>query len=134
MKNTFGKLVLASAVAAIAALSSTSAIAASEPAATVNVPFSFTVHGRTLPAGVYRVAWDPSGNLITLRNKAAVESFLWNPGSSKAADGRLVMRFEQHGRECALESIRYGDVSTPRLTTRDSRRGEATPISIAVGQ
>ena len=67
MKNTFSKIVLASAVVAAAAFTSIPAMAASEDAANINVPFNFTVHGKTLPAGAYKIRWDENGNYVTLQ-------------------------------------------------------------------
>jgi hypothetical protein len=134
MKNTFSRIVLASAVAAAAAFTSIPAMAASEGAANVNVPFSFTVHGKSLPAGTYKVRWDDSGNFVTLQNKSAIETFLWSPNSAPTADGRVTMRFEPQGSGLALQSIHYGAMSTSRLTQKTRKYDDDSAVRVSVGQ
>jgi len=134
MKSTFSKLVLASAIVAAAAFTSIPAMAASKGAASVNIPFSFTVHGKSLPAGTYQVRWDGSGNFVTMQSNTAVETFLWNPNASKTADRRVTMRFEPQGQGLALQSIQYGAMTTPRLIKKTREDEEILSVSRSEGQ
>jgi hypothetical protein len=134
MKSTFSKVVLASAIAAAAAFTSIPAMAATEGAASVKVPFSFTVHGKSLPAGTYQVRWDGPGNFVTIQNSNAVETFLWSPNASAAADQRVTMRFEPKGQGLALQSIQNGAMSTPRLTSKSRHNEEIPQLERSEGQ
>ncbi len=134
MKSTFSKFVLASAVVAAAAFTSIPAMAASEGAATVNVPFSFTVHGKSLPAGTYKVRWDGTGNFVTIQNGNAVDTFIWNPNGIAAADQRVIMKFEEHGQAHTLQSIQSDSMTTPRLTQKPRKNGESAPAGMSTGQ
>jgi hypothetical protein len=135
MKSTFSKFVLASAVvAAAAAFTAIPAMAATESAANINVPFSFTVHGKSLPAGTYQVRWDGTGNFVTMQNSTAVQTFLWRPTESATTDRRVILRFEEHGQQHVLQSIRYGAMTTPQLTRKARKNEEISPLYRSEGQ
>jgi hypothetical protein len=134
MKNTFSIFVLASAVVAAAAFTSIPAMAASGGTASVNVPFSFTVNGKSHPAGNYQVRWDGTDNFVTVQSSTAIETFLWNPNASPTADRRVTMRFEPQGQGFALQSIQYGAMTTPRLTTKTRPNEEIVTLSRSEGQ
>jgi hypothetical protein len=134
MKNTFSKFVLASAVVAAAAFTSIPAMAAVEGAASINVPFSFTVHGKSLPAGTYKVRWDGSGNFVTLQNGSAIETFVWSPDQTAAADRRVNMRFEEHSQGYALQSIQYGAMTTSQLTKKTRKSEDDELVHVSAGQ
>jgi hypothetical protein len=134
MKSTFSKIVLASAVVAAVAFTSNPAMAATEGAASVNVPFSFTAHGKSLPAGTYKVRWDSTRNFVTVQSNNAVETFLWSPNASPSADRRVTMRFEPQGQGLALQSIQYGAMTTPRLTKKTGQNEEFPPVYRSEGQ
>ena len=135
MKSTFSKIVLASAVvAAAAAFTSIPAMAATEGAANINVPFSFTVHGKTLPAGIYQVRWDGSGDFVTMQSSTAVQTFLWRPDESATTDRRVTLRFEEHGQQHVLKSIQYGAMTTPQLTRKARKNEEIAPLYRSEGQ
>jgi hypothetical protein len=134
MKSTFSKFVLASAIVAAAAFTSIPAMAASKGATNVNVPFSFTVHGKTLPAGIYQVRWDGSGDFVTMQSSTAVETFLWSPIGSAKADRRVTLRFEPQGQGLALQSIQYGALTTPQLTKKTRESEDIALIDGSAGQ
>jgi hypothetical protein len=134
MKSTISKIVLASAIVAAAALTSIPAMAATEGAARINVPFSFTVHGKSLPAGTYQVRWDGTGNFVTMQNSTAVETFIWSPNASATADRRVTLKFEPQGQGLALQSIENGAMTTPRLTKKTRQNEEIAPVSRSEGQ
>lgn len=112
MKSTVHTLILASAVIAAVALATTAAKAET----TLKVPFSFTVAGKTLPAGEYSVRKD-NGNIVTLRSLEARKSFTWiaGPGEPNPTDNHIVLKFDEAGETHALRSIQYGAVVTSRL-------------------
>jgi hypothetical protein len=134
MKNTFSKFVLASAVVAAAAFTSIPAMAATEGAASINVPFSFTVHGKSLPAGTYQVRWDGTGNFVTIKSSTAVETFIGSPQQSVSADRRVTMRFEPQGQQQALQSIQYGAMTTSQLSKKTRKSEDGAPLDRSAGQ
>jgi len=129
MQSKFGTFVLASAVMAAAAFTSIPAEAVASGATTVNVPFSFTVHGKSLPAGEYRVQWDGLSNFVTLcgKDKDAVQSFIWYPSESATTDNHVTMKFVEDGRQQALQSIQYGTLATPKLVKHTNKNEDVSP-------
>jgi hypothetical protein len=127
MQSKFGTFVLASAVMAAAAFSTIPAQAATSGATTVNVPFSFTVHGKSLPAGEYRVQWDGASNFVTLSNRDAVQSFVWYPSETATVDNRVTMKFVEDGQGQALQAIQYGALTTPKLVRKTNRNEDVSP-------
>ena len=73
MQSMFRKVVMAAAVGVFATLAASTANAENK----VNVPFSFQVAGKTLPAGNYNISHDSTGSFVTLRNVNATQSFTW---------------------------------------------------------
>jgi hypothetical protein len=134
MKNTFSKFVLASAIAAAVAFTTIPAMAETPGSVSVNVPFSFTVHGKTLPAGTYQVRWDGTGNFVTMQNGTAVETFLWSPDKSAKADQRVIMLFEKQGKDNTLESIQCGAKTTLPLSQKIAKSEGNAIANQAVGQ
>lgn len=126
MQSKLSALVLASAVMA-AALTSIPAMASVSGATTVNVPFSFTVKGNTLPAGQYRVQRDSSGSFLTLQGKNGGKSFVWVANVAAGSDNRVVLRFADDGQMHALESIQFGPMVTPRLARHTGKSEDITP-------
>jgi len=134
MKSTFSRFVLASAVVAAAAFTSIPAMAAAADSVSINVPFSFTVHGKSLPAGTYQVRWEGTGNFVTMQNGTAVETFLWNSYETAKADPRVTLKFKEQGQDHALQSIQYGAMTTPRLTPKTRKNEETAPSYAPMGQ
>ena len=87
------KSILAAIVVTTAALS-THAAKAETP---LNVPFSFTVAGQTLPAGEYTAQQDTFHNVVILRNKTASKSFTY---ALRPGDGVELMEGDQA--DCGL--------------------------------
>ncbi len=113
MQSIFKKVVLASAIVAAAALAANPAMAST----TVNVPFSFAVAGKILPAGSYRVERDSTGSFVTLASQKLSQSFTWilSPGHPDPTDRKIALRFEDRDRTHVLESIQFGSMVTPKL-------------------
>ena len=83
----------------------------------VNVPFSFTVSGQTMPAGLYMVKQDTFHNMVTLRNQDASKSFTCTlqPGDYDPSQVRVSLKFESSGDSHVLRGIRFGSKTTSRL-------------------
>ena len=113
MRFNFRLFVLAPAVLAAAALATTSAMAETR----VNVPFNFTVDGKTCPAGQYVLLRDPAHNFITLLGKNAPVGFNWilGPGDGKVKESNLTLSFARQDQGYALESIQFGSLTTHKL-------------------
>jgi hypothetical protein len=111
---------------AAAALATNTAMAAT----TLNVPFSFTVAGKSLPAGDYLVQKDISGNTVTLRSEKSTDSLTWviGPGDPSPSDNRIQLQFNQSASGHVLRTIQYGALITSRLD-RDGKRADHIPSS-----
>ncbi|HEY3705884.1 MAG TPA: hypothetical protein VGL22_12520 [Terracidiphilus sp.] len=123
MRSTLSKLLLVPAIAAAAALLSQTA-----KAETLQVPFSFSVMGKTFPAGEYKVATDQNANFVTLELTDGSRSItrILGPGSPEPRDHRVVLRFETTGSNYSLESIQFGGSITPNLIKHSHRTEEAS--------
>jgi len=107
------KPILAAVVITTASLSAHMAKAET----TLNVPFSFTVSGQTMPAGVYAVKQDTFHNVVILRNQDASKSFSYTlrPGDTSANEIRVALKFESRGETHILRGIQFGSKMTSRL-------------------
>ena len=116
MKLSVRNLVIASAMMAAVAVTTTSAMAAT----TVKVPFNFTVEGKICPAGTYTVDKDVNARIVTLQGKQAPQSFKWvlTPADSSASDSKVKMSFEEVGNAHSLKSIQYGSMVTPKIKSK----------------
>ncbi|HTB97988.1 MAG TPA: hypothetical protein VK716_13330 [Terracidiphilus sp.] len=126
MQITSRYLTLALAFVATAALATTSAKAET----TVKVPFSFTVAGKSMPAGQYILQHDAGLDTITLRGKNSTKTFTWvvGPGAVDPTDSHAGMKFDQLGDVHVLRSIHYGSQTTNRL---DNLK---TPVNDSAGR
>lgn len=115
MRFKFPTLILAPAVLAAAALTIQPALAETT---TLNVPFSFSVGNKILPAGPYTVARDGHGNFLRLESPDMSQIFTWLALPSATKTGRVVLRFEQEGQKHRLQSVQYGVMQTPDLEKR----------------
>jgi len=111
MRIRLSALTLASAALAVAALTP---FTASAETTTVKVPFNFTVDGKTMPAGEYKLLPGNIGSVVRLQGKNSATSFsaLTAPGKE---NGQVILRFEVKNGTHVLESIRYGASGTPNL-------------------
>lgn len=84
---------------------------------TLKVPFSFTVAGQTLPAGVYTIQQDLFHNVVVLRNKDASKTFsyLLGPGDPTPDSAHIALKFEVSGDTHVLRWIQVGSMMTSRL-------------------
>jgi len=127
MRNTFSKFILAPAIMAAAALATLPTIA---EAATVNVPFDFTVAGQSLPAGSYSVQHDSYRNIVTLQSRTTSRSFAWIASPSAAINPSVTLKFDVQGDSHTLQSIQSGSFVTPNL---DKKTAASERMSINAG-
>jgi hypothetical protein len=127
MKNITRSLVLAPAV-----LFATAAFAANT--STLNVPFSFTAHGKSYPAGKYSVSVDANHQIATLASKTETSGSI--AGSLAPSDGNprsqasVRLEFSTNGSSHELRKIRYGSLSTSDIATAAHRANpDATSVS-----
>src|ERR1700722_14261790 len=79
---------------------------------TANVPFNFTVNGRTLPAGHYTIGHDVSvPRMLTIKGERGVvaATAITVPDSARGDDSKLV--FHHYGNQYFLSEIRTPDSS-----------------------
>jgi len=115
MRSILRKAILASVFGAAVALAGNSAMAATR----VNLPFNFTVAGKTLPAGGYHLVHDPSSAFVTLRSLESNDSYTWllTPGPSEY-DKKIALKFDDLNGTHVLQSVQYGSMVTPRLDNK----------------
>jgi hypothetical protein len=125
MRSKFSTLVLASAALAAVALTTIPAVASATT--TLNVPFSFTVNGRSLPAGAYSVQRDDSGNFVRLQGRDPSQNFVWVASPATIKGDRVVLKFDSQGQTHVLQSIQYGPVITTRLDRKTRKTEDVSP-------
>ena len=127
MGSILRNFVLAPAVVAAAALATNTAMAA-----TVKVPFNFTVAGKKLPAGYYSVRREVSQNMVTLRSYETPQSFTWvlAPGDPAPTDTGMVLRFDVRGEAHTLRSVQCGPLITSRLDKKAKETGQMIALNV----
>ncbi len=92
---------------------------------TLKVPFSFTVAGQSMPAGLYTVEQDNFHNLVTLKSKDASKSFsaVLVPGDPAPNDVHVALKFEAAGGTHTLKTIQYGARVSTRLDSAPRETG-----------
>jgi hypothetical protein len=128
MRFKFSTLVLASTALA-AALATIPAVA--ETSTTLNVPFSFTVDGKILPAGEYSIARDR--NFVRLQGKDGSQRFTWIAAPTATEEHKVILKFDPQGETRALQSVQYGPMITTTLD-RKSRKSEDLSPQYMPGQ
>jgi len=124
MQITLRSLVLAPVVLVAVAFTANSAMAAS-----VNVPFNFSVNGKMCPAGQYTVQADRWGDSVRLSSTSRNFTMLIHPGNPAPTDTRVVLEFDQVGTRHLLRTIQYRDQITSRID-KYSRDLERASISV----
>ncbi len=129
MRITLRSFVLTPVVMAAAALTAHSAMAETN----LNVPFNFTVQGKSCPAGLYKVIGTDGGNAVILAGASRSFTWLVHPGDPPPSDRRVVLKFDEVGSHHLLRSVQYRNQITSRLDKR-SRDIESASIRIVQGQ
>lgn len=128
MRSKFSTFVLASAALAAVALATIPAVAATST--TLNVPFSFTVGGHSLPAGLYSVQQDLSGGILRLQSRDGSRSFSSIAIPSEKNGDRAVLRFNTVGQTHVLEFIQSGPLITPKLDKKTRKAEDLSPQTL----
>ena len=130
MRSILPKILLASAVAAMASLTTSKAFGDIK----VNVPFNFTVDGKVCPAGYYSVGRDDMTGIVTLRTESWNRHFAWvaSPGEPAPTDSRIILRFDKAGDNYTLQSVQYHALITQRLDGK--KTDKEAPTEVMVGQ
>jgi hypothetical protein len=104
-------------LAAVVLTSATALTTHAAKAATLQVPFSFTVAGKSMPAGLYSVEQDTFHNTVILRSKNASATFAAAlvPGDPAPSDVHVALKFDSAGETHTLKTIQYGSRTTNRL-------------------
>jgi hypothetical protein len=115
------KSILAAIVITAGALGTHNAMAET----TLKVPFSFTVAGQSMPAGVYSVTQDTYHNVVTLKSMDASKTYsaVLVPGDPSPNDTHVALKFEQSGNGHTLKSIQFGGRTTSSLNSAATERG-----------
>ncbi len=128
MRSILGKLILAPAILAAAALTANSAMAESN----VKVPFSFTAAGKVWPAGEYSIQKDMLAGTVTLKSEVSSESLtcLLGPGDPNPTDNKITLKFDNIGGTHALRTVQYG----PQITSQLDRQSKHEADMAASGR
>ena len=107
----------------LAAVSASATAAFAFDRVTVNVPFNFETHGKTFPAGIYKVESAANHYALTLSSKTDTKLFFtWiaSPAEFGPNMSTLSLKFDigADGTH-ALRSIRLGKLITPILDVRE---------------
>lgn len=91
----------------------------------LNVPFSFTVAGQSMPAGLYSISKDSVHNIVTLKSLDATKTFsaVLVPGDPSPTDSHVALKFDQSGNGHTLKSIQFGARTTSSLEPATRERG-----------
>lgn len=130
MRSLAQKIFLASAITAMAALTTSSALAEMK----VNVPFSFTANGKVCPAGEYSIGRYATQTIVTLRSEDGRGNFQWvlSSGDPAPNDTRVILRFDKVGDNYTLQSVQYHNLITARLDGK--KHNSEAPTRLIVGQ
>ncbi len=119
MKNIVRNFLVASAVVAAIAFTSTAALADSN----VKIPFDFKVGSKTLPAGDYVVKQNSTHASVQFSSKDGKHNFTWilQPGDPEPNSTAVKLTFDTNGTTDWLRSIDFGAQTTPRIDPGSSR-------------
>ncbi len=131
MRSTIHTVLASAALMAAAVLATNSAMAET----TLKVPFSFTVAGKTCPAGRYTVKENAIGSYVTLTNEDSSRVFTWilGPGSPDYEADNVVLKFDVTGRSHLLRSVQMGPMTT-RVLDKNADNNEYRSAELAADQ
>ncbi len=98
----------------------TAAVLATNPAKAetiLRIPFSFTVAGKTCPAGHYTVKENAIGSYVTLTSEDSSRVFTWIllPSTPDFKSASVVLKFDVAGQTHLLRSVQVGSMMTSQL-------------------
>ena len=91
----------------------------------LKVPFSFTVSGKSMPAGVYTVQESTFHNMVIFRTRDASKSFSYTlqPGDDAPSASRVTLKFDDANGRHVLRAIQLGSRTTARLDNSPALEG-----------
>jgi hypothetical protein len=89
----------------------------------VTVPFEFAAAGRILPPGDYRVTFNETSPVVTLRGPDSSSIVLLTAPGDRFNDERNALRFQRNGSEWSLQQVIFAG-SVRRLPVRKSKNKE----------
>jgi hypothetical protein len=93
--------------------------------ASVDMPFSFQIHGRVFPASQYDVRLDGARRMLTITNRtnpADSLTFITTPAEQRPNDTTLSIKLDRTGNVLELHAIRLGSYTTPVLDAHSQTR------------
>lgn len=132
MRSTLHKIILAPVVMAAAALAINTASA--EP---VKVPFSFTVHNQTWPAGTYTVVRrGVSDNLVYVSSLDGSRSFscVVGPGEPDPGTKAIKLDFDEIGGTHVLRTVQYRSLISSELDKKVIKEAMYAPTRLSQGR
>jgi hypothetical protein len=129
-------MVSKSILAAVVLTSATLITHAAKAETILKVPFSFTVAGQSMPAGLYSVSQDSYHNMVILKAKDAPKSFsaVLLPGDPNPNEIHIALKFQEAGSAHTLQTIQYGSRVTPRLDKLNERETGYDPARLSQGR
>lgn len=94
----------------------------------VSLPFSFTAAGKSLPAGEYRVFFDPATSLLTLQEGKFVVLRSLTSNSDILEHGESFLRFDAVGQENILSEFAFAGNVHRIPPSRVARASMAAPV------
>ncbi len=103
----------------------------------VTVPFEFAAAGRILPPGDYRVTFNESSAIVTLRGPDLNSVVLMTAPGDRFNDERNVLRFQRYGDEWSLRQVVFAGsarvLPAPKSKTREmANRAFSDPAVIDI--
>ncbi len=131
MRSTLHKFFLAPVVMAAAALAINTA-----SAETVKVPFNFTVHNQTWPAGTYSVTRGTSSNLIYVASQDGTKSLscVVGPGEPEPGAKEIKLQFDELGGTHVLRTVQYKSLVSSALDKKDIKEAMYAPSRLSQGR
>jgi hypothetical protein len=102
----------------------------------VTVPFEFTVAGQILPPGDYKVSFNESTELVTLRMPDLSSMILMSAPGDRFKDQRSVLRFQRYGGQWSLRQVVFAGLvrvlPAPKSKIKEMANGASfSPVAIA---
>ncbi len=104
-------------------------------AITANIPFEFTVNGKTLPAGNYLVTKGTTQGTLIIRNmekKAAVAAIVRNTETGKS--GKANLTFRRYGNQYFWAGASDGNAASELAVSQAERRAARGNDHLAVNE
>jgi hypothetical protein len=103
----------------------------------VTVPFEFAAAARILPPGDYRVSFNASSELVTLRGPDLSSIILMTAPGDRFKDERNVLRFQRYGGEWSLRQVVFAGLVRvlpgPKSKTKEmANRASSDPAVLEI--